>query len=129
MNQLEDCIKQTYPEWSEEFPGALNTIVNVLGLTEDIAFDFQGDENPMLLELREFWKAYGKVSGAKVAKLAVEWYEDTSHHITNEWTQAVADVLLPFRQPAKLPRNMMTEEEKEALEAEDSPLPENASNS
>lgn len=119
---LEEGFKAYNPALHEQYTALLSTFSVVLAVTEHIEFAFQGDENDMLVEFRDFWNAYQNADDALQAQLAVDWQMSTFRDIYNEWLSAANDAQLPFRNPATLPYDSLTSAEKEEAANSDSPL-------
>lgn len=102
--------------------GAYRNLVYALGLTSDLEFQFRGDENPMLEEMREFWQEYQRTPEEHRLTLAIQWRKETAPAVMDEWIVAVNAGTLPFRDPVKLPGHALTPEEQEQARDSNHPL-------
>lgn len=120
-----DGLKRRIDEQCPELSVRLNlqNLTVMLACTVDIEFNFQGDENPPLLDLMDFWQEYHKAKApGKRIELAVEWYKFTSNDVIANWLDAINHASAPVRRPEQLPESMLTEEERAQLEDPNSPL-------
>lgn len=102
----------------------IDEIVTLLTSTQDILFNFCGDEGVMLRELQDFWNEYNIIphTNQQTAELIVNWAIHTSESIFNVWIQAVNAALQPIRKPEQLPGIALTDQEKTEVKNPDSPL-------
>ncbi len=120
-------IQEQCPELPERLN--LNNLSLMLVATPDIEFNFEGDENPPLEELRDFWQAFKAAQPASQVELAIHWYKYTTNDVIAKWLEALNQASMSVRRVEQLPPNLLTEEERAELEDPTSPLAESVPSS
>lgn len=114
-----------FPKYEREIEEACLLV----SATEDVRFAFQGDEMPMLTHFQDFWKQLEKARKPKdgseqaQAQAICDWRMETHWTIKNAWVEIFNATHKPFRDPVRLPKAMLTPEEREALNDSGHPLP------
>ncbi len=120
-----DDLKRLIDEHCPGLPAnlAVSNLAWLIASTEDILFEFQGDEGTPLLNLQEFWQAYkaAKKPSQQIA-LAVEWYMSATNDVIATWMEAVENATVTVRRPEQLPASALNEDEKVEAAQPDSPL-------
>ncbi len=122
MNEYKALLEKHHADLIKKLP-AIEDLPMLLAMTGDLEFYFQGDEEPLLEDLRDFWQAFSAVEDRKKRLAqAVEWRKITNSTITDEWIQATNDSQVPFRRPAQLPEKMLEDDERVEAANPESPL-------
>jgi hypothetical protein len=87
-------------------------LADILVLTYNITFDFKGDENASLTDLKDFWESWtSNKPDEKKIRHAIDWRLDTTTTVYNEWMRAVDLSQTPVREASALPDRYLTPEE------------------
>lgn len=119
VEQFTLSAKALSPDFAEKYA---NEIGYLLALTPEINFAFQGDENPMLVEFKEFWEQYQKAAGEQAVHLALAWRKETHHLIIDEWIKAINTAASPYHDPVTAPYEQLTQAEKTEADNPETPL-------
>lgn len=122
-DMLGEKLKKRFEADVPELDGAklheVNMMLNVLPLTESIEFNFDGKEKRWLCQFKANWEAVESMTTAQLG----DFLYRLPYNIRTAWITAVNDGQVPFEvDPAQLPTDALTDEQKVEAATPGSPL-------